>query len=90
MTDLLTEVGNIALGIRLKLITAKVTEDAFWIYELYKVELASKWLPVFYALSEKPEASITGNSKDNGHTQPSVSKIVRELRKAEGWESPLK
>ena len=49
--DLFEKTGKMALGSRLRLLTAKVTEDAGKIYELYNIEFAPKWFPVFFFIS---------------------------------------
>lgn len=72
-------VGKLALGSRLRLLTAKITEDAKKIYELYNIELEPKWFPVFYVLSESAEKTITEIATQIGHSQPSVSKIIKEM-----------
>jgi DNA-binding MarR family transcriptional regulator len=80
--EIYTRLGKKALGSRLRLLTAKITEDAEKLYGLYGVELAPKWFPVFYVLSEYGEKTITDIANDIGHTQPSVSKIIREMNAA--------
>jgi DNA-binding MarR family transcriptional regulator/predicted GNAT family N-acyltransferase len=72
-------VGKLALGSRLRMLTAKITEDAKKIYQLYDIELEPKWFPVFYVLSENFEKTITEVATEIGHSQPSVSKIIREM-----------
>src|SRR4051812_9393477 len=74
-------VGKLALGSRLRMLTAKFTEDAKRIYELYDVALAPKWFPVFYVLLENAEKTITEVANEIGHSQPSVSNIIREMSK---------
>ncbi len=41
-------VGKLALGSRLRLLTAKITEDAKKNYELYGLGLEPKWFTFFY------------------------------------------
>jgi len=83
-----------ALGSRLRLMTAKITDDAAKIYELYDVEFSPKWFPVFFVLSEDGENTITEIANEIGHSQPSVSKIIQEMTGAglvqENRESPDK
>lgn len=83
-----------ALGSRLRLMTARITEDAARIYELYNVEFSPKWFPVFFVLAEDGEKTITEIAGEIGHSQPSVSKIIQELTVAglvqENRESPDK
>jgi len=74
-------IGKVALGSRLRMLTAKVTEDAANIYKLYDIDLQPKWFPVFYVLSENNEKTISEIANEIGHSQPSVSKIIREMAK---------
>jgi DNA-binding MarR family transcriptional regulator len=80
--DFFTRTGKIALGSRLRMLTATVTEDAEKIYHMYGVTLAPKWFPVFFILSEDGGKTITEIAADIGHSQPSVTKIVREMAAA--------
>ncbi len=75
------QVGNVALGSRLRMLSEKITEDAKQIYSLYGVNLKPKWFPVFYVLSHSEGKSITVIANTIGHSHPSVSKIVREMAK---------
>jgi len=92
--DLFKRTGKMALGSRLRLMTARITDDAAKVYELYSVEFAPKWFPVFFVLAEDGGKTITEIAGEIGHSQPSVSKIVRELITAglaqENMESPDK
>ncbi len=73
------DVGKMAIGSRLRMLTAKITEDAKKIYQLYEIELEPKWFPVFYVLSANVEKTVTEIASEIGHSQPSVSKIIREM-----------
>ena len=77
--DFFSKTGKMALGSRLRMLTAKITEDASKIYKLYGTDLQPKWFPVFYILSEGSEKTITEIAAEIGHSQPSVSKIIREM-----------
>ncbi|RWX00965.1 bifunctional helix-turn-helix transcriptional regulator/GNAT family N-acetyltransferase [Flavobacterium cerinum] len=77
--NIFKKTGKMALGSRLRLLTAKITEDAAQIYALYNVEFSPKWFPVFFVLSEEGEKTITEIAADIGHSQPSVTKIVQEM-----------
>ncbi len=76
---LFEKTGKMALGSRLRLLTAKVTEDAARIYELFNVAFSPKWFPAFFVLSEDGEKTITEIANEIGHSQPSVSKIIQEM-----------
>jgi N-acetylglutamate synthase-like GNAT family acetyltransferase/DNA-binding MarR family transcriptional regulator len=77
--DFFDKVGKVALGSRLRLMTASVTDDAAKIYKLYGLDFMPKWYPVFYLLTEEKEITITEIANEIGHSQPSVSKIIREM-----------
>ncbi len=79
--DFYQQAGKIALGTRLRRLGEKLLEDATKVYELYGVGLDPKWFPVFYVLSHQSEASITGIAQTIGHSHPSVSQIVKEMKK---------
>lgn len=81
MKNFYNNIGKLALGSRLRMLTAKLTEDAKKIYQLYNIELEPKWFPVFYILSVNNEKTITEIAVEIGHSQPSVSKIIREMSK---------
>lgn len=74
--------GKMAIGSRLRLLTAKVTDDAAKIYELYEVKFSPKWFPVFFVLSEEGAKTITEIAEQIGHSQPSVTKIIKEMANA--------
>ena len=76
------KIGKLAIGSRLRMLTDKITEDAAHIYQLYDIDLQPKWFPVFYALSQGEEKTITAIAKEIGHSHPSVSKIVSEMADA--------
>lgn len=82
--------GKMALGSRLRLLTATVTENAAQIYELYNVDFSPKWFPVFFILSEEGEKTITEIANEIGHSQPSVTKIIQEMTVAELVQENLK
>lgn len=80
--DFFNKTGKMALGSRLRLLTAKVTDDAAKIYELYDVDFSPKWFPVFFVLYDEGAKTITEIAEQIGHSQPSVTKIVKEMAKA--------
>lgn len=77
--ELFEKTGKMALGSRLRLFTARVTEDAARVYELYRIDFVPKWFPVFFVLAEGQEKTITEIANEIGHSQPSVTKIIKEM-----------
>lgn len=88
--EFFNKVGKAALGSRMRLMTAAITDDASKIYEMYGADFAPKWFPVFYTLSEERELTITEIANEIGHSQPSVSKIIQEMISAGIVEESLK
>ncbi|MET0571683.1 MAG: bifunctional helix-turn-helix transcriptional regulator/GNAT family N-acetyltransferase [Pedobacter agri] len=75
------QIGKVAIGSRLRMLTDKVTEDAAKIYQLYEIDVQPKWFPIFYSLSNGEEITITELAKNIGHSHPSVSKMIGEMLK---------
>ncbi len=73
--------GKMAIGSRLRLLTSRITDDAAAIYQLYGNDLQPRWFPVFYVLAESGPRSISDIAMEIGHSQPSVSQIIREMVK---------
>jgi len=88
--NLYNKTGKMALGSRLRLLTSRITEDAARIYELYDVDFLPKWFPVFFALWENGEATITAIADEIGHSQPSVTTIIKEMAVAGLVENGIK
>jgi DNA-binding MarR family transcriptional regulator/GNAT superfamily N-acetyltransferase len=77
--ELFDRTGKMALGSRLRLFTARITDDAAKIYDWYQINFTPKWFPVFFILAEGDDKTITEIAIAIGHSQPSVSKIVKEM-----------
>ncbi|PTT25837.1 MarR family transcriptional regulator [Chryseobacterium sp. HMWF028] len=77
--DLFEKTGKIALGSRLRFMASNITDEAAKIYELYDVDFSPKWFPVFFVLSEEGSKTITEIAEEIGHSQPSVTKIIKEM-----------
>ncbi|MDF2476452.1 MAG: MarR family transcriptional regulator [Sphingobacterium sp.] len=77
--DIFEKTGKMALGSRLRFMASQITEEAVKIYELYDVDFSPKWFPVFFVLSEEGTKTITEIANEIGHSQPSVTKIIKEM-----------
>lgn len=73
--------GKMALGSRLRRLGEMFAEQSAQVYPLYGIEMQPKWFPVYYALSDGEEKSITQIAIEIGHSHPSVSTIVKEMMK---------
>ncbi|MFI2743325.1 GNAT family N-acetyltransferase [Zhouia sp. PK063] len=76
------EIGPFVIGSRLRLLTDIITKDAADLYTLYDIPLQPKWFPVFYCLSDGESKGITDIAKIIQHSHPSVSNMVKEMKKA--------
>ncbi|WP_417359982.1 bifunctional helix-turn-helix transcriptional regulator/GNAT family N-acetyltransferase [Galbibacter sp.] len=83
MAEFFERAGKMAIGSRLRLLSQQLTDDASRLYELYGIEgFSPKWFPVFFMLFEDGEMTITQIAENIGHSQPSVTKIIKEMAKA--------
>jgi GNAT superfamily N-acetyltransferase/predicted transcriptional regulator len=73
--------GKMALGSRLRRLGELFAEQSAQVYLVYDIEIQPKWFPVYYALSDGDEKSITQIAIEIGHSHPSVSTIVKEMIK---------
>lgn len=80
--DIFEKTGKMALGSRLRHFTMRITDDAARIYELYNVVFSPKWFPVFFVLSNDGKKTVTEIADQIGHSQPSVTKIIKEMEGA--------
>lgn len=74
-----TRTGKLALGSRLRMLSSLFTEEAEKIYTQNHIPLKPNWFPVFYMLSQDEEKTITEIAVAIGHSQPSISRIIREM-----------
>lgn len=79
-TDFFDRTGKMAIGSRLRMLTDSITADAAHIYQMYGVDIKPKWFPVFFVLSNGEAKTVTDIAKEIGHSHPSVSNIVKEMR----------
>lgn len=72
--------GKMAIGSRLRLLTDRITADATDIYQLYGNDFKPKWFPVFFVLENGESKTVTTIANEIGHSHPSVSKIVKDMK----------
>lgn len=88
--EFFNKTGKVALGSRLRQFASVVTNDAEKIYELYGVDFAPKWFPVFFVLSQGEPKTVSEIAEEIGHSQPSVTKLVKEMVKSGIIQNNLK
>jgi len=79
--DFYQKTGKMALGSRLRRLSELLTDQAAEVYSLYRVNIQPKWFPVFYVLSSGDEKTISQIAREIGQSHPSVSVIVKEMKK---------
>lgn len=79
--DFFRKLGPIALGSRLRYTSDRFTQEAAKIYSLYGLELEPRWFPILYALLLQDNQSVTELAEVIGHSQASVSQIIKEMNR---------
>jgi len=88
--EIFEKTGQIALSSRLRLLTTQLTDEAQKIFDLYGIELTPNWFLVFFVLSKKIRETISNIAEEIGHSQPSVTKIIKQMKKAGLVDTNLK
>lgn len=79
--DLFNQLGELALGSRLKRLSDRIMRDGARIYQSNDIGFEPKWFPVYYMLSQKAPLGVTELSQDLGVSHAAVSQVIRELLK---------
>ena len=74
--DLIKQLGAMAFGTRLRLLTDVFIQDAVKIYREQNIDFEPRWFPVFYLLIEKAPLTITEIASELSYTQPAVTQIA--------------
>lgn len=80
--DLLTDLGALALGSRLKRLAESLMQDGLRVYQRVEAGFEPRWFPVFIYLYHKGPTSITELARGLGVSHPGVNKIAGELIEA--------
>ncbi|WP_221392443.1 bifunctional helix-turn-helix transcriptional regulator/GNAT family N-acetyltransferase [Dyadobacter sp. NIV53] len=80
-SDFFQKTGPTALGSRLRQVGERFTQEAAKIYTLYGVQAEPRWFPVLYALAQQDSQSVAQLAETIGHSQASVSQIIKEMDK---------
>jgi DNA-binding MarR family transcriptional regulator len=79
--DVFNQLGELALGSRLKRLSDQIMRDGAKIYKDSDIDFEPRWFPVFYALSKEAPRGVTEIANDLGVSHAAVSQVVRELLK---------
>lgn len=79
--DTVKQLGELALGSRLKRLSDEIMKDGKKIYAANKIDFEPKWFPVYYSISKAESMTVTDIADAIGFKHPSVSQLVKELEK---------
>ena len=80
--DYFDELGEIALGSRLKRLSDKVMNDASRVYKFTGNNMQPKWFTLMSLLFDKKQVSVVEAADFLGLSQPCISQFSREMNKA--------
>lgn len=82
--DLISDLGALALGSRLKRLSDRMMKSVSEIYRSSGIDFESKWFPLFYLLSKEGEKGIMEIAEILHISHPGVIQLAKEMEKA-GW-----
>lgn len=77
--DFLNQLGELALGSRLKRLSDRMMKDAAKVYQSYQHDVQPKWFVLLALLQQQGSVSVVQASQLLGVSQPAVSQFCREL-----------
>ena len=87
LMDIIAQLGELALGSRLKRVSEQMMQDGAGIYQTYGIDFNPVWFPVFYTLSENGKMTIMELAQATHNTHPAVIKVYKALEKKDLVES---
>jgi DNA-binding MarR family transcriptional regulator len=82
MTDLLSDLGALALASRLKRMGDTIINGGIQIYRHYGYDFEPKWFPIYYFLSVNTEVGIMEIAENLKISHPAVIQLAKELEKS--------
>jgi len=79
--NFINQLGVLAFGTRLRLLTDKFINDAVKVYQAQNIDFEPRWFAMFYLLYTKSPLSISEITTELGYTQPAVTQIANILIK---------
>lgn len=77
--DFLDELGELALGTRLKRVSERMLADAAKVYDHFGITVQPKWFALLALLDKKITVSVVEASEYLGLSQPALSQFCRQL-----------
>lgn len=81
LTDLLADLGVLALGSRLRRVSDRIMSSGARIYRDHHLEFEPRWFPVFRCLAERGEAAVGEVARAIGFTHAAVSQTARQMER---------
>lgn len=79
--NLVKQLGEVAFGTRLRLLTERFMQDGAKVYSSQNVDFEPRWFIMYYLLSKKSPLSISEITAEIGYTQPAVTQIANLMEK---------
>ncbi|MFH1373036.1 MAG: MarR family transcriptional regulator [bacterium] len=79
MTDLIQQLGTLALASRLKRLGELLQRDVSQVYQDQKLDFHARWFPVAYLLSQFSDLPVTTVADKLGLTHPAVNQIAGQM-----------
>jgi ribosomal protein S18 acetylase RimI-like enzyme/DNA-binding MarR family transcriptional regulator len=77
--DLIRDLGELAIGSRMKRLLERTNRDVSKIYEDLGMDFEARWFSLLYLLNEESPITITGAAARLGYTHPAVNKLAAEM-----------
>ncbi|MDF2178126.1 MarR family transcriptional regulator [Aliiglaciecola sp. CAU 1673] len=81
--DFLDELGELALGSRLKRLSERMLADAAKVYQAFGIDAQPKWFTLLALLHQQQPISVVEAAERLGLTQPAISQFCRQLVQAD-------
>jgi len=77
--NILNELGELAIGSRLKRLSDYIMREGKALYELHHIDFEPKWFPVFYTIGNQASTNVMRIAETLNITHAAVSQTVKEL-----------
>jgi len=77
--DLIKQLGEMAIGSRLKRLTMRMNKDVSRIYEELGIDFKARWFPIAQLLYKKSPLSITEIADSLNYTHTAIKKFANEM-----------
>ena len=78
--DFLNELGELALGSRLKRMSERMLADAALVYQHYEIDAQPKWFTLLALLDKRHQITVVEAAELLGLSQPALSQFSQQLK----------